>query len=302
MPKNCLTYPAEIVEDIFGESDTLAKILGTHRFIIVADQNVVMHVDSIGKRIGAYVQKHKLQLAGAPVVLTAGERIKMDELRSATRVLEAAYAAELEEGDFILILGGGTVLDVVGWVAAQYPEEIGIVRIPTTPAAMFGAAFAETSAMNTPRTKDAFVVPSTPAAVLIEPKIASTVLDGVWRAGISDLVRLAADFDPDSLDKIGERIDAYYNRDPAALAEFVELALKLHKEHGYSALGLASSAAYEPKSNWKLPHGYAVAIGAIIDLDEPLRTRAYDILKACGAMDGARHSKHILPPELEEFW
>lgn len=302
MPKNCLPYPAEIVEDVFGESDSLAKILDNHRFIIVADQNVVLHVDSIGKRIGAYVQNHKLQLAGAPVVLTAGERIKMDELRSATRVLEAAYAAELGEGDFILILGGGTILDVVGWVAAQYPEDIGIIRIPTTPAAMFGAAFAETAAMNTQRAKDAFVVPSTPAAVLIEPKIATSVLDGVWRAGISDLVRLAADFDPESLDKIAEKIEAYYNRDSAVLAEFVDLALELHKKYGYSALGLASSAAYEPKSNWKLPHGYAVAIGTIIDLDEPLRTRAYELLKACGAMDGARHSRNILPPELSEFW
>lgn len=302
MRKNSLNYPAELVDDVFGANETLAKTLTSHRFLIVADQNVVSHVDSIGKRIGAYVQANGLKLAGAPVVLAGGERIKMDDFRSAMLVLEAMYAAELEEGDFILALGGGTILDVVGWVTAQYPENVGVIRVPTTPSAMFGTAFAETAALDSRRIKDALVVPATPAAVLIDPKLAASVLDGVWRAGISDLVRLAADFEPEALDAIAARVEDYVRRDQSALDAYVELALKLHKKSGYTALGLASSAPYEPRSAWKLPHGYAVAIGTIIDLEEPLRTRAYAILKAAGAMDGARHSKHILPPELGDFW
>lgn len=302
MRKNSLNYPAELVDDVFGDNDTLAKILGEHRFIIVSDHNVVLHVDSIGKRIGAYVQNFGLQLAGAPVVLSGGERIKMDEFRSAMRILDALYAAELGEGDMILALGGGTILDAAGWVAAQYPAEIGVVRVPTTPSAIFGTAFAESAALNSTRVKDALVVPSTPTAVLIDPKLATTVLDGVWRAGISDLVRLVAAFEPDSLDKIAEKVDSYTNRDVETLSEYAETALSIHKKHGYTALGLDSSAPYEPRSNWKLPHGYAVAIGTIIDLEEPLRTSAHTILKAAGAMDGARHSKHILPPELGDFW
>lgn len=302
MRKNSLNYPAELVDDVFGANETLAKTLGSHRFIIVADQNVVSHVDSIGKRIGAYVQTYELKLAGSPVVLAGGERIKMDDFRSAMRVLDALYASELEDGDLVLALGGGTLLDVVGWVAAQYPAQIGVIRVPTTPSAMFGTAFAETAALNTPRVKDALVVPAAPAAVLLDPKFAMSVLDGVWRAGVSDLIRLAAVFEPETLEEIDAKISAYANRDQSALSAFVELALRLHKKGGYTALGLASSAPYEPRSAWKLPHGYAVAIGTIIDLEEPLRTRAHSILKACGAMDGARHSKHILPPELSDFW
>lgn len=302
MPKNSLNYPAEIVDDVFGENETLAKLLGEHRFIIVSDHNVVLHVDSIGKRIGAYVQSFGLQLAGSPVVLSGGERIKMDDFRSAMRLLDALYAAELGEGDMILALGGGTILDVAGWVASQYPAQIGVIRVPTTPSAIFGTAFAESAALDTPRIKDALVVPATPAAVLIDPKLATTVLDGVWRAGISDLVRLVAAFEPDSLDKIAEKVDFYAARDVDTMRELAELALSVHKQHGYTTLGLDSSAPYEPRSNWKLPHGYAVAIGTIIELDEPLRTRAHAVLKAVGAMDGARHSKHILPPELGDFW
>ena len=311
MQKNSLKYPVEFVDGVFGESPVLAGIVQDRKVLLVADNNVVQHVSGLGMRIGAYVHAHGITLAGTPIVMAGGERIKTDNLQSAMRVVTAALESELGPEDFILALGGGALLDVAGWAAAQVRGGVRLIRVPTTPAAMMDAAFADTAALGTPTVKDALRVPSVPAAVLVDLSFAKTVLDGVWRAGLGEAVRLAADRDPKFLPKLVAHAEAYCRRDPAVLAEIVKRTVEVRQKKGGTELGLATAAALQPKSDWKLPHGYAVAIGILVDLYEGVQagTRDVKLLEVCkeilgkgGALDGARHSKHILPPSLADFW
>lgn len=311
MQKNSLKYPVEFVDGAFGESAVLADIVKGRKVLLVADNNVVQHSEGLGTRIGAYVRAHGIELAGAPVVMAGGERIKTDNLQSAMRVVTAALEAKLGPDDFILALGGGTLLDVVGWAASQTKGGIRLVRMPTTPAAVMDAAFAETAALNVPNEKDAMVVPSAPSAVVIDLSFSNTVLDGVWRGGLSEAVRLAVDKDAKSLKKIAALAEAYQRRDASAFAEIARQTVALRQKKGATGLGLATAAGLEPKSDWKLPHGYAVAIGILVDLytgvkagtrTEQELASCREVLAVCGALDGARHSKHILPPELADFW
>ena len=309
MPKNCLSYPVEFVEDVFGASAKLAEIVGSAKVLLVADLNVVQRTENLGTRIGTYVQEHGLTLAGAPVVIAGGERVKMDNFQSVSRIVDAALRAGLTSEDYILALGGGTILDIAGWAATQLKGGVKLLRVPTTPAAMLGCAFAETAAIDTPFVKDALVVPSVPVAVLIDLAFATTVLDGVWRAGFSEAVRLAVAKDVKVLKKIQPLAAAYQQRDAAALAELVELAFALRQKKGGTDFGLAAAAELEPKSTWKLPHGYAVAIGTLMDLDRAIAAgerkpeelaQVKEILAACGALDGARHSRHL--PGVAKFF
>ena len=302
MPKNCLKYPVEFVEDAFGASGKLAEIVGDAKFLLVADLNVVQRTEDLGRRIGTYVKDHNLTLAGSPVVIAGGERVKTDNFQSAMRIIDAALAAGLTSDDCILALGGGTILDVAGWAAAQLKGGVKLIRMPTTPAAILGGAFAETAALDTSRVKDALVVPSVPTAVLIDLAFATTVLDGVWRAGFSEAVRLAVAKDMKVLKKMRPLAEAYQRRDAAALAELVSLAFAIRQKKGGTDYGLAMAADLEPKSAWKLPHGYAVAIGVLMDLDREIQAgerkedelaQVKEILAACGALDGARHSRHL---------
>ena len=309
MPKNCLSYPVEFVEDVFGASAKLAEIVGSAKVLLVADLNVVQRTENLGTRIGAYVKEHGLTLAGAPVVIAGGERVKMDNFQSVSRIVDAALRAGLTSDDYILALGGGTILDIAGWAAAQLKGGVKLLRLPTTPAAMLGCAFAETAAIDTPFVKDALVVPSVPVAVLVDLAFATTVLDGVWRAGFSEAVRLAVAKDVKVLKKIQPLAAPYQQRDAAALAELVNLAFALRQKKGGTDFGLAAAAELEPKSTWKLPHGYAVAIGTLMDLDRAIvagerkpeeLVQVKEILAACGALDGARHSRHL--PGVAKFF
>lgn len=309
MLKNCLSYPVEIVEDLFGESNVLADFVKGHKILLVTDLNVVQQTEGLGMKIGAYVRRHELDLVGAPVVMAGGERVKMDNFQSATRVLEAALAAGLTKDDYILALGGGTILDVAGWVAAQVNEGVGIIRMPTTPAAMLGCAFATTASLNTMLVKDALVVESTPKAVIFDIAFAKTVLDGVWRAGLCEAVRLAVAFNLKLLTKIMSLAEAFRQRDINALTEIISLTMALRKKKGYTDYALNSAAKLEPQSNWKLPHGYAVAIGIMMDLSREIAegsksekdlAACRQIFALCGALEGARHSRHL--PGVAQFF
>ena len=308
--KKDVTYPVIFADGVFDEDNTtlidvLREVTGAERprVMLVADMNVVQHTPNLGMRIGKYVQTHGIDLAGAPVVLGGGEKIKCDGFQSVLRVMNSAIDAKVGVRDCIVALGGGTVLDVAGYAAAQVRGGVQLVRIPTTVAAMIDAGFADTAAIDSMKVKDAFRVPSTPAAVVVDPSFAKTVLDGVWRAGFSEAVRLACVTDASFLKKLAGWASEYCTRDVDVMTEVVKTAVVLRLKKGGSTFGLWSALRLEALSGYKLPHGYSVAIGVAVDtayavekglMDEDERDLAVGALEACGAMDGAIHSKHLL--------
>ena len=308
MHKNCLTYPVEFAKDAFGDSDTLAKMLlggrdEATRVFIVADQNVVQRTEGLGTRIGRYVRSHGIELAGSPVVVGGGEKVKLDDAQTALNVAAQMLRAGVGGRDVVLAIGGGAVLDVAGWAAAQAAAGAGVVRMPTTPEAMLDAAFAEYAALDTVAVKDALRVESVPSGVVVDTTFAATVLDGVWRGGIGEAVRLAVARDAAFLKKLKAIAPAYGRRDADALDEIVSGAHAVRAKKGGTSFGLWSAMRLQAMSGWKLPHGYAVAIGALVDVSyavaagvvpEKARDEIVDFFEVCGTLDGLVHSQYLL--------
>lgn len=305
MRKNCLEYPVEIVEDAFGASPALAKCLRdvtgseTPNVLIVADENVVRRQEGLGRRLGAYMQTHGLKLAGAPVLLSGGEWVKCEDYASVTRVIKSALEAKLGSDGCVLALGGGCVLDVASYVAAQVRGGVKVVRMPTSPAAMLCGAFAAYGAINSPNVKDALRVPSVPAAVIIDPTLASTVLDGVWNAGFAEAVRLALSLDAALLKKLVARVDAYRAHDTKAFGEILADCVALRQKKGGSTLGEWFAARLEPMSAYKLPHGYGIVLGLCVDMTYAVETgmmkpeqraSVMELIDKSWALDSVAHS------------
>ena len=309
MQKNCFNYPVEFTADVFGASEVLADILkkvtgsDEPKVLIVADMNVVQRVEGLGSKIGRYVQDHGIRLAGSPVVLAGGEKVKADNLQSALRIVSEMLSAKIGCDDVVLAIGGGTLLDVAGYAAAQVRGGVKLVRMPTTPAAMMDAAYAEFAAVDSATVKDALRVPSVPAAVVIDTGFAASVLDGVWRGGIGEAVRLAVASDAALLKKVNSRADAYRNRDGEVLSEIVRAVHAVRAKKGGTRFAQWAALRLESMSGYKLPHGYAVSIGMCIDLGYAVqkgllkstdRDRVVGLLRSCGALDGLAHSGHLL--------
>ena len=309
MQKSCFSYPVEFVKDAFGESpvlaDTLKKVTGSDepKVLIVADLNVVQRTEGLGAKIGRYVQAHGIVLADSPVVFAGGEKAKADSLQSAFKVVASILSSKLGRDGVVLALGGGTILDVAGYAAAQVRGGVKLVRMPTTPAAMMDGAYADYAAVDSATVKDALRVASVPAAVVIDAAFASSVLDGVWRGGMGEAVRVAMALDAALMKKLVKLQAAYRDRDPAALEEVVEAVYAVRAKKGGTDFAQWGALRLESLSGYKLPHGYAVAIAVRLDLEYAVATGllkqtdrdvAVRVLQECGALDGVAHSVHLL--------
>lgn len=310
MQRKCLNYPVEFIDDSFGEASPIAGLLQkltsseAPKVLIVADMNMVQRMQDLGAKIGRYVQAHNICLAGKPVVVNGGEKAKSDNLQSALTIISAILEAKLGRNDIVLAIGGGSVLDVAGYAASQVRGGIKLVRMPTTPAAMVDAAFAEYAAVDSASVKDALRVPSIPAAVVIDTTLALSVLDGVWRGGgVSELVRLSVASDAALWKKIVKLLPDYIKRDTTAFKTLVEAAIAVRQKKGGTTFAEWTALRLEAMSGYKLPHGYAVAIGIYLNLncavekgmmDAKVRDEVVEVLKSSGALDGLGHSSHLL--------
>ena len=292
------SFPIRISENLFDVenltvAETLREATGSDRprVMLVADANVVQRTDGLGTRIGKYVRTHGIELAGAPVVLGGGEKIKTDNLQSVLRIVAAALEAKLGASDAMLVLGGGSLLDVAGYAAAQVRGGVRLVRVPTTVAAMADGALSETVAVNGADAKDALRLASRPAAVLVDPTFARTVLDGVWRGGLGELVRQAAVQDAPLMKKLAKNAEALRGRDEALLGGAIRDSLATRAKKGPTDFALWGAFRLEAMSGYKLPHGYAVEKGLMEEADQELICKT---LADCGALDGLSHSQHLL--------
>jgi len=304
------SYPVRFADDVFGEgSDVLAQTLrevsgtDTPRVLLVADANVVHRTQGLGTRIGRFVQANGVTLAGTPVVIGGGEKIKADGCQTLQGLVASTLAAKVGANDVMLVLGGGTLLDVAGCAAAQVRGGMKLVRMPTTVASMVDGAFADCAAIDADGVKDAVRTPCRPSAVVIDTAFASTVLDGVWRGGIGEAVRYAAVCDATLMKSVAKDAEALKSRDPAAMAKLVRDCVSSRVKGGSTDFALWCAGRLEAMSGYKLPHGYAVPISICVDcayavekgyMKEEQQEFVCRVLADCGALDGLAHSRHLL--------
>ncbi len=304
-------YEVRFMDGIFDvENPALAEMLRgitnedePSRVMLVADTNVVHRTEGLGTRIGKYVQEYGIRLVGGAVVIGGGEKIKADGMQSVMRVATSALDAKIGANDVIIAIGGGTIFDVAGYAASQVRGGVKLVRVPTTPASIVDAAFADTAALDSQNVKDAMKVPCRPAAVAIDVSFVETVLDGVWRGGVGEMIRHAVTRDSSLLKKLSASMDALRERDMDAMREMLSLCVQSRVKKGSSTTALWSALRLESMSGYKLPHGYAVPMGLCIDsayalekgeLKDKDNEAIVSLLTMSGALDGLAHSRHLL--------
>ena len=304
------TYPVAFVDDVFCDvkpelANLLREVTGVEkpRMMLVADMNVVQRIEGLGTKIGRYLQVHGIELAASPVVVSGSEKAKADDLQSAMRIASAAISAKVGANDVMVVMGGGSMLDVACWAAAQVRGGVRVVRMPTSVAAMIDAAYAEYAALDYCGVKDSLRVACAPSAVVVDTTFATTVLDGVWRAGFAEAVRIAAVSDAARFERISSLAKSFSTRDFAAMGEIVRASVESRRSKGTTPFGLWAALRLESMSGYKVPHGYAVAIGIVVDsyyaclrglITEAERDRICEVLQDSGAMDCASHSHHLI--------
>ncbi len=112
-------------------------------------------------------------------------------LKEAESVYEYLVDFRFGSNDWLIALGGGSIIDVAGFCASVFEGGINLVAVPTTPDSMYGSAVADKVFLNSKRFKNVISSPFSPVAAVIDPDFLKTVPDKIKHNGYADIVRLA---------------------------------------------------------------------------------------------------------------
>ncbi len=134
-----------------------------------------------------------LQTLGIPtqlITVPSGERVK--SLRTAQRLYTHLLDAGIDRTGALVVVGGGVLGDLGGYVAATYMRGIPYVQIPTTLLAQVDSSVGGKVAVDLPRGKNLVGAFHQPALVLIDPTLLSTLPARHWHNGFAEMLKYGA--------------------------------------------------------------------------------------------------------------
>lgn len=275
--------------DVFGltgkssESDTLAELLepgetGTTKVQFWLDEDVANALPQLKSRIRQFVDQHDhLVMPGNIQLVPGGEACKND-IHIIERMLKCMNAADLDRRSYVIVIGGGAVLDAVGFAAAIAHRGIRLVRFPTTTLAQADSGVGVKNAVNLFAKKNWIGTFATPWAVLNDTALLSTLPDRDFVCGFSEAVKVTAIKDADAFGRLEANASKIAARDEQAVHEAIVESARLHLDHitlggdPFEALearpldyGHWLAHKLEVMADFDIRHGEAVGIGVAID-------------------------------------
>lgn len=240
---------------------------GARRWVVISDDTVAaLHGDRVRRSFGT----------PPPPLLTfaAGEASKTRA--EWARLTDAMLALGLGRDSGVIALGGGVVGDLAGFVAATYLRGVPVVQLPTSIVAMVDSAVGGKTGVDTPAGKNLVGAFHPPATVLVDPTVVAT-LPRLQRAeGLAEAVKHGAIVDAAYARRIADDADMLLAGDVTAIEGVVRRSIEIkasvvgldEREGGLREVlnfGHTLGHALEAASEFRLPHGEAVAIGMVLE-------------------------------------
>lgn len=280
------THRLRFTRDVFGsDEDVLLDLLtpsgdAPARAQFWIDDNLQSARPDFIERIERFVARHasRIERVGNVQVVPGGEAIKND-IHILERMLKCFHAAGLDRRSYVVVLGGGAVLDAVGFAAAIAHRGLRLVRLPTTTLAQADSGIGVKNSVNLFGKKNWIGTFSVPWGVINDTTLLETLSQRDYICGFAEAVKVALLKDAALLERIGRLAPRIRNRDAAVSEEIIRASAELHLAHIARGgdpfetnearpldFGHWSAHKLEAMSNFALRHGEAVAIGVAIDV------------------------------------
>jgi 3-dehydroquinate synthase len=240
----------------------------------------VVHPAALADRARAL--RHALDDAG---YAAHGIEVPDGEAAKTARVAEFCWSvlgqAGFTRSDVVVTLGGGSVTDLGGWVAATWLRGVRVVHVPTTLLAMVDAAVGGKTGINTDEGKNLVGSFHHPAGVLCDLSTLETLPRNELVSGMGEVVKCGFIADPEIL-RIVDRSPATAMRvGSPEQRELVERAIQVKLDvvagdfketggdrpghPGREALnyGHTLGHAIERAEHYRYRHGAAISIGMV---------------------------------------
>ncbi len=215
------SYPIHIGGGLFDELDKLLAPYPGARRIVISDDVVAGHyLKRVRKAAGA--------AAGDVIVFANGERSKT------LQTCETIYTALLERGisrdTLLIVLGGGVVGDMAGFVAATYLRGVPFVQLPTTLLAQVDSAVGGKTAVNHPLGKNMIGAFYQPQCVIADLDTIKTLPERHFAAALAEVIKYGAILDMNFFFWVWQNMDLIQQRSEDALTRMIYRSCELKAE------------------------------------------------------------------------
>ena len=283
-------HQVHFTEGVFGvENPALVSVLSPAnagplarraKVLVVVDEALAQADSGLLSRIAAYFSTHadRVELVCPPVTLIGGEAVKNAYFRvSEIHALIDRY--HIDRHNYIVVVGGGALLDMVGLAAATAHRGVRLVRVPTTTLAQDDSGVGVKNGINAFGKKNFIGTFAPPFAVINDFGLLATLSPRDKRAGFVEAVKVACIRDAAFFEWIERHVAELAAFAPEPTQRLIHRSAELHLNHiatGGDPFEMGSArpldfghwAAHklEQLSEYRLRHGEAVAIGIALDV------------------------------------
>jgi 3-dehydroquinate synthase len=275
------------------------------KVLVVVDEALAQAQPNLTRQIETYFVVHAddLNLVCAPMIVEGGERTKNSYFH-VSEIHSHIDRYHIDRHSYVLGVGGGALLDMVGLAAATAHRGVRHVRMPTTTLAQCDSGVGVKNGINAFGKKNFIGTFAPPFAVINDFQMLESLAPRDKCAGYSEAVKVALIRDAAFFAELERDAVRLREFDPAAMQRLIHRCAELHLDHIATSgdpfesgsarpLDFGHWAAHklEQLSEYKIRHGEAVAIGIALDtiysreagyLDASSTGRVLKLLEALG--------------------
>jgi len=279
-------YPVYFTNHLFSpDNPVLSAAAGRlnesrrHRCMVFVDTGVAEAHKDLLSAVHEYFKSRSsdMVLAAPPRLVAGGESVK-NGWTHVHDVIDAVNRTSLDRQSYVIAVGGGAVLDMVGFASAVIHRGLRLLRVPTTTLAQNDAGIGVKNGINDQGQKNYLGTFAPPFAVLNDAAFLTTLSFDQWIGGISEAFKVAIIKDAGFFEFLMQSAAALRARDGDVMAEAVKRCAVLHLDHicnngdpfefgSARPLDFGHWVAHklESMSGYTIGHGQAVAIGIALD-------------------------------------
>jgi 3-dehydroquinate synthase len=275
------------------------------KVLVVVDEALAQAQASLSRQIETYFAAHAdvLSLVCPPVILEGGERTKNSYFH-VSEIHSHIDRYHIDRHSYVIGVGGGALLDMVGLAAATAHRGVRHLRVPTTTLAQCDSGVGVKNGINAFGKKNFIGTFAPPFAVVNDFQTLASLSPRDKRAGFAEAVKVALIRDADFFAELERQADRLREFEPTAMQRLIHRCAELHLDHIAGSgdpfetgsarpldFGHWSAHKLEQLSEYKIRHGEAVAIGLALDtvysreasyLDASSTERILRLLEALG--------------------
>ncbi len=262
------SYPVSIGPGLLAQTGRYLKENGfAGRLVVITDAHV--------NRLYGSTLKQALEADGFGVSIIEvppGEAQK--SLENAGRLYREMTAVRAERTTPILALGGGVIGDLAGFVAATYQRGVPLVQLPTTLLAQVDSSVGGKVAVDHGQLKNMIGAFYQPEMVIADTDTLKSLPDEELTNGLAEVIKSAVIRNSQFFSFLEGNMGKIKSLDGGILEEIVFQSVKIKAAvvaEDELDMGLRNILNYghtvghavESASDFKIKHGYAVAIGMV---------------------------------------